>query len=159
MGAIQNSMNQMLGTAAAAATLGKHIMEQEDAKMIKLGEMSEQAARLDSDLREAKREDKALTEAGDQKGYNNPYMTDEQMRTLSKNPAYQEWAVAKEKVTNEIQIKEMNRDVISNMLNRVGKTPMQRLGEKLGIKDMTPDPKTTRSFMNEEYKRQPGGKK
>lgn len=134
MGAIQNSVNQMLGTAAAAATLGKHIMEQEDAKAIKLGEMSEQAARLDLDILDAKREDKALKESGDQKGYNNPNMTDEQFATLRQNPAYQEWEVAKSKVANEIQIKEMNRDVISNMLNRVGKTPMQRLIDKIGGK-------------------------
>ena len=52
MGAIQSSINNMLGTAAAGVALGKHAKEQQEAKEIALAGMAEKKAEEEVNLNE-----------------------------------------------------------------------------------------------------------
>ena len=126
MGAIQSSVNTVLGTAAIAAAAGKHAMEQSDANAMKKAELSEAAAvkgeeitQLQSDANKILEENPVLGTPGEAEAL-----------ALEEAEGGEDLAMAKRALSTlseKIAAKSSQREAIMKSFANVGKSPIQRL--------------------------------
>lgn len=125
--AIQNNINAMLGTVAAAATMGKHVSEQAKANELKITELeAEQAANAkeiegaqtayENDLKEAQQ---AILAHAEKEG-----LTEDEVKKLKEDPAYAQDMREKLKATREAGL-EKAAENYKEAYNKLGEEPKQ----------------------------------
>lgn len=124
---IQRNINAALGTAAGAATMGKHISEQAKANDIKITELeAEQAANVKeiegaktayaNDLKEAQQ---AILAHAEKEG-----LSEEEIKKLEEDPEYANIAREKLKATREKELEEAG-NAYKEAYKKLGEEPKQ----------------------------------
>ncbi len=124
---IQNNINAMLGTAAAAATMGKHVSEQAKANELKVTELeAEQATNAkelegaktayENDLKEAQQ---AILAHSEKEG-----LTEDEIKKLKEDPAYAQDMREKLKATREAELEKAG-NAYKEAYNKLGEKPEQ----------------------------------
>lgn len=129
MGAIQDSLNSMITTAALGAAGAKHLAEQSQANMIK-------GAELKSDVIEKEAEIKELGESQAAIAAEHPELgtpMEESALRAEEAAGGDDLAKAKEamaSLSNKIAAKTAQKAALERTMANIGKTPMQILAER-----------------------------
>ena len=113
MGTIQNSINQMLGSAAGAATLGKHISNQNKELEVKKVEAEKELYNANAALEDNTSAivDKEIAE----KGYGNAEVDPDKILENKANEAYNTWQEAQDETVRREVLKDMYPSPENNM--------------------------------------------
>jgi hypothetical protein len=126
MGAIQGSINSMLGTTAIAAAAGKHAMEQKSANEMQKAQLNEQAITKSEEIKELQGEAETILS-------DNPELTavdiDKRLE-IEEAEGGSDLAKAKEAmdvIGKKIAAKEAQKKMLEQSFANVGKSPIEIL--------------------------------
>ena len=145
MGAIQGSINSMIGTATGALALGKYAMEQQDANMMKKAELNEKILGLQKEVSDLQYE--AEGKLAEQPAYGTPSwdealkaaeMGDEELGAINSvvggnttNLEITMFDRAMRSSSDAISAKQNQLNALKSTFDNVGKSMVQRvLGRK-----------------------------
>ena len=126
MGAIQNSVNSVLGTAAIGAAAIKHSVDTSEANEMKKAELSEAAAVKGEEISQLQGEASKIMEE-------NPVLGtpgEEEALSLEEAEGGEDLAMAKkalETLSEKIAAKSAQKEAIMKSFANVGKSPIQKL--------------------------------
>lgn len=126
MGAIQGSINSMIGTAAIAAAAGKHAMEQKSANEMQKASLNEQAITKGEEIKELQGQADAISKEHPELGT----PMEESALALEEAEGGDDLLKAKEAMktlSEKIAAKETQKKMLEQSFANVGKSPIQIL--------------------------------
>lgn len=128
MGVIQSSINQALGTGAILSGLAAQAAAQEDAAKLQSVNLGTEIKELEKEIEPIKNDIETLDKQHPE--WNNPKMSDDEIKQMQANPDYDPWSKAKDSLVQELQIKEKILDTKKEMYNTVGLPLIQRMKQQ-----------------------------
>ena len=126
MGAIQGSINSMIGTAAIAAAAGKHAMEQKSANEMQKASLNEQAITKGEEIKDLQDQEAAILE--EHKELGGPL--EEHALAVEEAEGGDDLRKAKEALKtlrDKIAAKETQKKMLEQSFANVGKSPIEML--------------------------------
>lgn len=128
MGVIQSSINQALGTGAILSGLAAQAAAQEDANTLQKVSLGTEIKELENEIEPIKNDIETLDKQHPE--WNNPKMSDDEIKSMKANPDYDPWSKAKNSLAEKLQIKENILEVKQGMFNTIGLPLIQRMKQQ-----------------------------